>query len=82
MGVIWVEFDFRICIYGYGGVATFSPSKIHSFDDDGFLNCTNNVNSYGSAKKEDNLFTLSNEITPIKVLAKGACRPNLQAELK
>lgn len=56
--------------------------KIHSFDDDGFLNCTNNVNSYGSAKKEDNLFTLSNEITPIKVLAKGACRPNLQAELK
>ena len=60
----------------------FLPFKNSLFLNDGFLNCTNNVNSYGSAKKEDNLFTLSNEITPIKVLAKGACRPNLQAELK
>ena len=60
----------------------FLPFKNSFFLNDGFLNYTNNVNSYGSAKKEDNLFTLSNEITPIKVLAKEACRPNLQAELE
>ena len=40
------------------------------------------AHNYGSAKKEDNLVEFSNEITPIKVLAKEACRPNLQAKLE
>ena len=33
-------------------------------------------------KKEDNLVKSSNEITSIKILAKGACRPNLLAKLE
>ena len=45
-------------------------------------NYSGNAHNYGSAQKEDNLVEFSNEITPIKVLAKEACRPNLQAELE